>query len=53
RLKIFNLSGGLVRDEEITKNHVTISSMDYASGLYFYQVFSENKLLKTEKFIIQ
>ena len=53
RLKIFNLSGGLVRDEEITKNHVTISSMDYASGLYFYQVFSENKLLNTEKFIIQ
>ena len=53
RLKIFNLSGGLVRDEEITKNHVTISSMDYASGLYFYQVFSENKLLKTEKFIVK
>ncbi|PKA84042.1 putative secreted protein (Por secretion system target) [Ulvibacter sp. MAR_2010_11] len=53
QIKIFNHNGKLVRDEKITKEYVTISNMDYASGLYFYQVFSENKLLKTNKFIVQ
>jgi hypothetical protein len=53
RLKIYNLSGKLIRDEIISEKHFKINAMNYASGLYFYQVFSENKLLKTGKFIVQ
>ncbi len=52
-LKVFTINGKLIKEEIITKDHATIYHMDYASGLYFYQTFSENKLIKTEKFIVR
>lgn len=52
-LKIYDVSGKLVKEEKVNKDYVLIDAMQYRSGLYFYQVFSENKLLKTEKFIIR
>ncbi len=52
-LKIYNISGKLVNEEKVTKDYILIDAMQYPSGLYFYQVLSEKKLLKTEKFIIR
>jgi len=52
-LKIYDVTGKLVKEEKVNKDYVLIDAMQYPSGLYFYQVFSENKLLKTEKFIIK
>ncbi|MCZ6595463.1 MAG: T9SS type A sorting domain-containing protein [Bacteroidetes bacterium] len=52
-LKIYDVSGKLVKEEKVNKDYVLIDAMQYPSGLYFYQVYSENKLLKTEKFIIK
>ncbi|MCZ6595462.1 MAG: T9SS type A sorting domain-containing protein [Bacteroidetes bacterium] len=52
-IKIYNVSGKLVKEEKVNKDYVLIDAMQYRSGLYFYQVFSGNKLLKTEKFIIK
>jgi hypothetical protein len=53
QIKIYNFSGKLLMDETISEEFVTINRVDYSSGLYFYQVFSDNKLLKTDKFIVQ
>jgi len=53
RVKIYDLNGRLITNEGINKNNYTINAMNYRSGLYFYQVFSEEKLLKTEKFIVK
>jgi Secretion system C-terminal sorting domain len=52
-LKIYDVSGKLVKEEKVNKDYVLIDAMQYRSGLYFYQVFSENKLHKIEKFIIK
>jgi len=52
-LKIYSISGKLVNEEKVTKDYILIDAMQYPSGLYFYQVFSEKKLLKIEKFIIR
>ncbi|RLD27253.1 MAG: hypothetical protein DRI70_04695, partial [Bacteroidetes bacterium] len=52
-LKIYDVSGKLVKEEKVNKDYVLIDAMQYRSGLYFYQVFSVNKLLKTGKFIIR
>jgi hypothetical protein len=40
-IKIYNLGGKGIRDEDVTKEYVTINAMDYASGLYFYQSFQK------------
>lgn len=52
-IKIFNLNGALIKCEPITKGYLTIHNLDYASGIYFYQVYSNNQLIKTQKFIIK
>ncbi|MEZ4857846.1 MAG: T9SS type A sorting domain-containing protein [Flavobacteriaceae bacterium] len=52
-LKIFNETGKLLKVETISKNNYTIDVMHYASGLYFYQVFSEGTLLKSDTFIVK
>ena len=52
-LKIYDVTGKVVKEEKVDKDYVLIDAMQYRSGLYFYQVFLENKLLKTEKIIIK
>ncbi|RLD27054.1 MAG: hypothetical protein DRI70_04915, partial [Bacteroidetes bacterium] len=52
-LKIYNVTGKLVKEEKVDKDYVLIDSMQYRSGLYFYQVFSGKKLIKTRKFVIK
>ena len=52
-LVIYNLSGKIIKEEIITTNNYTINNIDYASGLYFYQIFSNGKHIKTDKFIVK
>jgi len=52
-VQIYNVSGSMVKALRVTSDYVLIDVMDYRSGLYFYQVYSEENLLKTEKFIIK
>lgn len=51
-IKIFDVNGKLVRDESINKPYFMIEMMRYRSGLYFYQVYNENALVQTGRFII-
>ncbi len=53
QLKIYNISGVLVKEVSITSDNYILNNMDYASGLYFYQVSSNDKHIKTEKFIVK
>ncbi len=53
QLRIHDISGRLVSEEIVTKNYHTINAMDYASGMYFYQVLRENSIIKTERFIVK
>jgi len=53
QLKIYNISGKLIKEETITTNNYIVNNMNFASGLYFYQVSSKGKHIKTEKFIVK
>ncbi|MDC8003947.1 T9SS type A sorting domain-containing protein [Aureisphaera galaxeae] len=53
RIQIYNVSGKLVTEIRPSSNHFVLDMMQYSAGLYFYQVFSEKKLLKTAQFIIR
>ena len=53
QIKIYNISGQLVKTENISSNNFSLNSMNFANGLYFYQVFSKDELLKTEQFIVK
>ena len=53
QLKIYNISGVLVKEISITTENYILNNMDFASGLYFYQVSSNGKHIKTEKFIVK
>ncbi|MCB0457229.1 MAG: T9SS type A sorting domain-containing protein [Flavobacteriaceae bacterium] len=52
-VKIYDVSGRLISKESINENYYTIEAVKYGSGLYFYQVFSEGSLLKSDTFIIK
>ena len=52
KLRIYDITGKLVSVEAITKDYAIINAMDYASGLYFFQVIIENKVIKTDRFIV-
>ena len=48
---IFDAYGRKLFNEAIETSNYTIDAEQYASGLYFYQVFSEGRLLKTASFV--
>lgn len=52
-IRILDITGRMVSEEKITKDHITINAMEYASGLYFFQALSENNVIKTERFVIR
>ena len=52
-LKIYNISGKLIKEETISSDNYILNNMNFASGLYFYQVSSKGKHIKTEKFIVK
>jgi len=53
QIKIYTISGKLIKNEVITTENITLKNVDFSSGLYFYQVFSENKLVKSDKFLVK
>ncbi len=53
QLKIYNISGKNIKDTHINSNNYILNSMDFASGIYFYQVVSNGKPIKTERFIVK
>ena len=52
-IKIYNISGILIKEETINTTNYIINSMDFASGVYFYQVSNDEHIIKTEKFIVK
>lgn len=50
-LVILDAYGRILLNETIETSYYTIDGEQYASGLYFYQVFSEGKLLMTASFV--
>ena len=52
-VKIFDVSGRLVKVEKVTKDYIRIDAMHYRSGLYFFQLIYKNRVLKAAKFIIK
>ena len=53
QLKIYNMSGILVKEITISTENYILNNTDFTSGLYFYQVSSLGKVIKTEKFIVK
>ncbi|MEX0998330.1 MAG: T9SS type A sorting domain-containing protein [Flavobacteriaceae bacterium] len=52
-IKIYNPAGKIIKEENINTTSFTINASQFKSGLYFYQVFSDGLLLKTDKFIVK
>ncbi|PHS60630.1 MAG: hypothetical protein COB12_12965, partial [Flavobacterium sp.] len=53
KLLIVDVTGKIIKEEKINKSNFIINVMNYPSGIYFYQVYSENNLIKTDRFIIK
>lgn len=51
-IKIYDVFGRLVKNEKIYSEYVNINANEYASGIYIYQLFSKEKMIKTDKFIV-
>jgi len=51
-IKIFDVFGRLVKNEKLHSDYVTINAEEYISGIYFYQLFSKEKMVKTDKFLV-
>jgi len=52
-VKIYNISGKLVKEEKVTSDYILIDAMEYRSGLYFYQLIYKTRVIHTAKFIIE
>jgi hypothetical protein len=52
-ITIYNISGKFIKEEAITSNNFILNNSDFNTGLYFYQVSSLGKVIKTDKFIVK
>lgn len=52
-VKIFDVTGRLVHEAQVTEDYIRIDGMHYPSGLYFYQTTSEGKIIHSEKFVVR
>lgn len=52
-LKIYNISGKLIKESVVNTDNYILNNMNFASGLYFYQVFSYGTVIKSSKFIVK
>ena len=52
-LRIFNLLGVEVMKTNITKQSTTLETTNLSSGIYFYKLISNNKIIQTGKLISQ
>lgn len=53
QIKIYNISGQIIKTEKTSSHNYILNSMNYANGLYFYQVLSKGESIKTEQFIVK
>lgn len=52
--KLYNVQGQLVRDiNNLSGNKITINRENLSTGLYFVQLFENNKLIKSSKLMVQ
>jgi len=52
-IRIFNSTGNVVEEYKITTPYkISINSVNYPKGIYFYQVSEENQQIINEKFIV-
>ena len=52
-IRIVDIFGRIHLEKNIAGNRVLFSVENLSSGIFFYQVYSKNKLLATKKFIIE
>jgi len=52
KINIYDISGRILKSENIIKSKYSISNTEFNSGLYFYQLFSKEKMVKADKFIV-
>lgn len=53
RIQILDISGKILQECKVDSEYYFINALQFRSGLYFYRVYSENTMLKTDKFIIR
>ncbi len=51
-VKVYDMTGRLVKEISTDSDHVTIHGSEYTSGLYFYQLFSQGGFIATQRFIV-
>ncbi len=52
-VKIIDVFGRTLKEIPALTNPVAIYANDYPTGMYFYQVYSDGKILKTARFIVE
>ena len=52
-LEIYDITGKLVYRDEINSNQFQISKCNFLNGIYLYQLKTNNKIIYTNKFIVQ
>lgn len=52
KIMIYDISGRILKNETIQKNNYSINNSDFESGIYFYQLFSKDKMVRADKFIV-
>jgi hypothetical protein len=52
-INIFNVNGELVLNKLINKQSTTIETSSLSSGIYFYKIISDNKIIQSGKLISQ
>jgi hypothetical protein len=50
---IFDMNGEILYELKISKLNTELNFSSFSSGMYFYQIYSENKLIATKKLIIR
>ena len=52
-IRIYDINGRLLKEKAISKGYFSIKMMDFRSGFYFFKVFSDTALVKTDRFIVK
>jgi hypothetical protein len=52
-LRIYNVLGAIVMKTNVTKQTTTIETSDLTSGIYFYNVIKNNKIIQSGKLVSQ
>jgi len=53
RIRIFDFQGRLIKNEKILEDYYLFDAAQYPSGLFFYQLYSLERLIKTDKFLVK